>query len=81
MLDTRFKRLKLISCFIGCEHKVTIVKEYDRKSLFPMLLKFYHHLYPLFEVESSLVHKIDENKGLDIFEIVTDTNEFERNSS
>jgi hypothetical protein len=51
---------------------MAIIEKYDRKSLFPMLV---HHLHPLFEVESSLVYKIDENKSLDIFEMVANTNE------
>jgi hypothetical protein len=38
-----------------------------------MLLKSYHHLHPLSEVESSFVHKIDEDGNLDIFEIVVST--------
>jgi hypothetical protein len=29
MLDPRFKNLKLVSSFIGEEHDVSIVKEYD----------------------------------------------------
>ncbi len=51
------------------------IKKYDRKSLFFMLLKFYHHLNPLFEVESSYVYKIDEYNNLDIFEMVVNINE------
>jgi hypothetical protein len=38
-----------------------------------MLLKSYHHLYALFEVESSFVHRIDEDGDLDIFKIVVST--------
>jgi len=26
---------------------VIIVEEYDKKSLYPMLLEFHHHLHPL----------------------------------
>ncbi len=48
-------------------------KEYYKKSLFPMFLKSYHHLYALFEVESSFVHKIDEDGDLNIFEILFST--------
>jgi len=44
MLDFKFKSLRLIFSFIGHEHEVTIIKEYDKKSLFPMFLKFHHHL-------------------------------------
>lgn len=40
-----------------------------------MLLKFYHHLNPLFEVETSYVYKIDEYNNLDIFEMVVNINE------
>jgi hypothetical protein len=39
-----------------------------------MLLKSYHHLHLLSKVESSFVHKIDEDGNLDIFEIVVSTN-------
>ncbi len=39
------------------------------------LLKFYHHLHPLFKVESSFLYKIAENKkSLDIFQMVVGTN-------
>jgi hypothetical protein len=41
MLDSRIENLKLICSFIGCKHGMAIVLKYDRKSLFPMLLKFY----------------------------------------
>ncbi len=53
MLDSKLKSLKLICSFIGHKHGVAIVKEYDRKSLFPMLLKFYQHLHPLFKGKRS----------------------------
>jgi hypothetical protein len=55
MLDFKFKNLRLIFYFIGNEHGVVIVENCDRKCLFPMFLKFYHHLHPLFEVKSSFV--------------------------
>ncbi len=38
-----------------------------------MLLKSSHHLHPLSEVESSFVHKIDEDGNLDIFGIMVST--------
>jgi len=40
-----------------------------------MFLKFYHHLCPLSKVENSFAYKSDENNNLDIFEMVTNTNE------
>ncbi len=52
-----------------------IAKKYDKRSLFFMLLKFYHHLHPLFEVESSFVDKNYEDTSLDVFEMVVSTNE------
>jgi hypothetical protein len=74
MLYLSFKSLKLtlISC-IGHEQGVVITKEYDMVSLFPMFLKFYHHLHPLSKVESSFAKKIDKNTNLDIFEMVVNT--------
>jgi hypothetical protein len=58
MLDFKFKNLRLIFFLIGSEHGVVIVEDYDRKCLFPMFLKFYHHLHPLVEVKSSFVYRL-----------------------
>jgi hypothetical protein len=58
MLDPRFKSLRLISFFIGCEHGVIVVEKYGKKSLFPKLLKFYCHLHPLSRAKSSLAVKL-----------------------
>jgi len=44
MLDPKFKSLHLVSSFIGREQGVSIVEEYDNKSLYPILLKCHHHL-------------------------------------
>jgi hypothetical protein len=76
MLEPRFESLRLIFFFTSCELEAAIIVKYDRKSLFPMLLRSYHHLHPLFKIESSFVNKFDENNSLDnIFEIVVGTNE------
>ncbi len=41
-----FKSLCLIFFFIGCKKGVTIVEEYDRRSLYdPMFIKCHHHLH------------------------------------
>ncbi len=72
MLDLRFKSLKLNFFFI----KVAITKERDKKSLFPMFLKFYYHLHPLSKVESSIAYKIDEVPY--ILEMVFDTSELRK---
>ncbi len=47
MLDLRFKNLRLVSSFVGQEEGVSIVDEYDRRTLYPMFLKCYHHLHPM----------------------------------
>ncbi len=49
MLDPRFKTLRLVSSLMGHEQGKAIVEEYDKKNLFPMLLKFYYHLHRLVE--------------------------------
>jgi hypothetical protein len=41
MLDPKSKTFCLVSALIGCEQSKAIVKEYDQKSLFLMLLKYY----------------------------------------
>jgi hypothetical protein len=74
MLNPRFKSLKLIFLKIGCEHGVAVVEKYDKKSLFRMFLIYYHHLHSLYEVESSLVYKIDEDRSLDIFGMAANVN-------
>jgi hypothetical protein len=38
-----------MSSFIGLKQGKTIIEEYDRKTLYPMLLKCHHNLHPLFE--------------------------------
>ncbi len=70
MLDSIFKSLRLMFSSIDHEHGVTITLKNDRKCLFFMLLKSYHHLHPLLKAKSYFVYKNDENKNLDIFEMV-----------
>jgi hypothetical protein len=43
------KTLCLVSLFIGCAQGKAIIEEYDKKSLFPLLLKCYYHLHPFVE--------------------------------
>jgi len=49
MLDLGFKSLCLISSFVGRKEGINIVDEYDRRTLYPMLLKCYHHLHLMIE--------------------------------
>ncbi len=39
MLDPKYKNLCIVSSFVGKEQGVVLVEKYDRKSLYPMLLK------------------------------------------
>jgi len=60
--------------FIGCELRAAIATQFDRKFIYYiLLLKFNHHLDPLFKIESSFVNKSNEDNSLDIFEMVTYT--------
>jgi hypothetical protein len=58
MLDLRFNNLCIISSFVGREQGVAFVEEYDRKSLYPMLIKCHEHLHPLVRSDGNFVHKI-----------------------
>jgi hypothetical protein len=40
MLNPIFKSLHLVFFFIGCEKGVNFIKEYDRRSSYPMILLF-----------------------------------------
>ncbi len=55
MLNLRFKILYIISSFVGREQGVAIVKEYDRKSLYPMLVICHEHLHPLVRLYKNYV--------------------------
>jgi hypothetical protein len=38
MLDPRFKNLHVVSSFIGLEQSKAIFKEYDRQTLYPIVV-------------------------------------------
>jgi hypothetical protein len=72
MLDPRFKTLCLVCSFISLEQGKAIVEEYDKKIIFPMLMKCYYHLHPLVESKRGVVdERVEEDKNLDIFEMIT----------
>jgi hypothetical protein len=76
MLGPRFKTLRLVSSFIGREKGKAIVEEYDKNSLFSMLLKCYYYLHPLVEFEKGVVdQRVEEDRSLDIFEMTTNISE------
>ncbi len=47
MLDSRFKSLCIISSFVAREQGDVLVEEYDRKTLYLMLVKCHEHLHSL----------------------------------
>jgi hypothetical protein len=64
-----------MSFFIGHE-EVNIVKEYDRQSLYPMLLKCYHYLHPMAKLEVECPnHTKDAKSDLDILKQTPNTSE------
>ncbi len=54
-LDLRFKNLRIVSSFVGREQGVVFVEEYDRKSLYLMLVKCHEHLHPLVSLDRNCV--------------------------
>jgi hypothetical protein len=55
MLDLRFKGLCIISSFVEREQGVALVEEYDRKTLYPMLVKCHEHLHHLVRLNKNCV--------------------------
>jgi hypothetical protein len=41
MLDHRYKSLQILSSFVECEQGVDLVEKYDKKYLYPRLVKCY----------------------------------------
>jgi hypothetical protein len=77
MLDPRFKSLRIVSSFVGREQGVALVEEYDRKSLYPMLVKCHEHLHPLVRLNRNCVDQdiFEQDCSLDIFEQIASTSE------
>jgi hypothetical protein len=57
MLDIRFKSLHIVSSFVGREQGVVLVEKYDRKTLYPMLVKCHEHLHPLVRLNKNCVNQ------------------------
>jgi hypothetical protein len=49
--------------------------EHDKRFLYPMLLKCYHHLHPITKYIGCVDQTIDEDCNLDIFQQTTSTSE------
>jgi hypothetical protein len=76
MLNLTSKRLCLVLHFIGHEEDVIIVEGYDKRSLYPMLIKCHHHLplMPLFEIGCANP-MVDEDSNMDFLKQINNTNE------
>jgi hypothetical protein len=61
--------------FVGQKEGVSIVDEYDRRTLYPMLLKCYHHLHPMIKFVGCVDQTYGEDFSLDIFQWTTSTSE------
>lgn len=46
-LDPRFKSLWILFSFVGQDEGVSLVEEYDKEFLYPMLVKYHEHFHPL----------------------------------
>jgi hypothetical protein len=69
MLDPKCKSLHFVLSFIGYEQDgVNIVKEYDRRFLYLILLQCHHHLHAIIKSKDGNVDQIvNENWNLNIF--------------
>jgi hypothetical protein len=47
----------MVSSFVGKEQGVTFVEEYDRKTLYPMLVKCHEHLHPLVRLNMNFTNQ------------------------
>ncbi len=75
MLDLMFKSFHIISSFVGKEQGVALVEEYDRKSLYFMLVKSHEHLHPLVRLDMNCIDQdiFEHDCNLDIFEQIAST--------
>ncbi len=61
---------------IGCEERVNIIEEYDRQSLYPIVLKCYYYLFLMVKSKVECVNQIKDAKfDLEFFEQTPITNE------
>jgi hypothetical protein len=75
MLDLRFKNLYLKSFVFGQEEGVSIMDECDRRTLYLMFLKCYHHLHPLTKFAKCANQIGDDDYSLNIFQQTAFTSE------
>jgi len=68
MLDLIFKSFHLVSSFVGREEGVSIVNEYDRRTLYFMFLKCHHHLHPMTKSIGYVNQAGDEDSSFNIIQ-------------
>jgi hypothetical protein len=61
--------------FVGREEGVNVVDEYDKRTLYPMLLKCYRDLHPMIKFVGCINQTDDEDFSLDIFQQTALTSE------
>ncbi len=60
-----------MSSFIGHDQRAINIK-YDTMSLYPMLMKYYYHLYQSIEFDNDFIDwRLDDDINLDIFQMTT----------
>jgi hypothetical protein len=69
MLNPEHENLKIVYTFIGKELGVGVVKDYDKKALFFLLLKTYQFLHLLANSSSMAKRASDEDSNIDILEM------------
>jgi hypothetical protein len=69
MLNPRFKSFRIVSSFVGRGQGDVLVEEYDRKSLYPMLVKCHEHLHHLVRLNRNCANQdiLEQDCNLDIF--------------
>ncbi len=77
MLDLKFKNFYIISSFVRREQGVVLVEEYDKKSLYLMLVKCHEHLYPFVKSNKNYAHQdiFDQDCNLNISKQIASTSE------
>ncbi len=76
-VEPQVKTFHLLSSFIGWERSKVIVEKYDKKNLFPMLLKCYYHLHSLVGSGRGVVdQRVEMDRNLDIFGMITNISEW-----
>jgi hypothetical protein len=68
MLNPIFKSLHIIFSFVGQEEGVCIVNEFDKKTLYLMLLKCYDHLHPMTKFVGYVNQASDGDSSMDNFQ-------------